>query len=320
VSVHGPFPPPIAISTARFAVASSRGRRGSRRPTTPRPPDGADAGAPADPDDPLVVMSTASQLTIGLLMAALLASAWSSAESARELATAAGLTLVFGLAATLRYVGRPRHAIRRASVGGRTSWLDRGIVAFGAGAALAGAYLASTWMDGPGARESIVFGSAAVAVGLAGIVCSAMVLHASGYRPWRFASSGSQFLGTTVSFGAAALALAASSSAPALARAAAAVVGCTTTLKLAGLAALLYRRDRLSLPVACTVRRLRGRLRTFTALRTVAGALVLPFAAAVAAGHPPAALLVVGCSIVGETTERLLFFRAIGPARWPATS
>ena len=318
--------PTQAVPTLRMAdaPASSLTRpttryRSRRRNATRWQAIDAEQATPADAHGPLVAMLTASQLAVGLLVASLAGSAWLPPERTSALAAVGGLVLLLGLAASLRHLGRPSKAWR-AFLGLRTSWLSREIVAFGGLAALAGAYVASAWGTGPTSVSSLALGSAAAAVGLAGVACSAMVYHATGRRLWHFVSSGGQFFGTTATLGAAGLGLAATASAPAVAATCAAGVALVTVLKLAGFVALLCcDTGRETLPIARTARLLRGRLRALSVLRLTAAALVLPLAAGLAGGNWLAAALVFATTLAGESIERMLFFRAISPARMPGS-
>jgi DMSO reductase anchor subunit len=91
-----------------------------------------------------------------------------------------------------------------------------------------------------------------------------------------------------------------------------------TALKLIALA-VLHHEQRDGLPLVRTARLLRGPLQSLTAFRglvALVGGIVLPV---VALGTPtfPAALLAFLLLLVGESIERLLFFRAVSPARMP---
>jgi DMSO reductase anchor subunit len=273
----------------------------------------------ADPYEPLVAILVASQLAVGLFAAALVASASLPAEDARDLGAVGTFVLVFALAASLRHLGSPMKAWR-AFLDSRTSWLSREIVAFGSLSALAATYVWTTSSFGADAFVSTAVGTAAVAVGLCGVACSAMVFHATGRALWHVLSSGGQFFGTMLALGAAALGLAASGTAPSLATECGVAVAVVTASKLAALAVLVaHTNDRAALPVARTVRLLRGRLRTLTVCRMAVGTVALGFAAGLARGHPVAAVPTLGWSLVGEGLERMLFFRAISPARMPAS-
>jgi Fe-S-cluster-containing dehydrogenase component/DMSO reductase anchor subunit len=273
---------------------------------------------PADAHGPLVAMLVATQLAVGLFAAALVASVHLPARTARDLGAAGALVLLLGLAASLRHLGRPTKAWR-AFIGLRTSWLSREIVAFGVLGGLAAAWVSGACAVGPDTRASMAIGTATVGMGLIAVACSAMVYHATGRRLWHVVSSGGQFFGTTLALGAAVLGLAASGSAPALAVACAATVAVVTTSKLAALVVLLARtNDADALPLARTARLLRGRLVALTVCRMAAGTLVAGLAA-FAGDRPVAAVLVLAASLVGESAERVLFFRAISPARMPGS-
>jgi Fe-S-cluster-containing dehydrogenase component/DMSO reductase anchor subunit len=279
----------------------------------------AERATPADAHGPLVAMLVASQLAVGLFAAALVASVSLPAARALDLATVGTLVLALALGTSLLHLGRPTKAWR-AFLGLRTSWLSREIVAFGGLAGLAAAYVLSASVFGPHAFVSAALGTGAVGIGLAGVACSAMVYHATGRPLWHVVSSGGQFFGTTLALGAATLGVAASGTHPSLATACDAVLAVVTASKIAALVVLLARTNwDDTLPVARTVRLLRGPLRTLVVGRLAGGAVVLGFAAGLAAGHAIAALLMLVGSLVGESLERVLFFRAISPSRMPGS-
>jgi formate dehydrogenase iron-sulfur subunit len=310
--------PTIAIADApdaRLTRPTTRYR--SERGTSSWSAVDAARATPAESHEPLVVMLVATQLAVGLFAAALVTTGWLG-HGARVSATAGGLVLLAALAVSVLHLGRPLRAWR-VFLGLGTSWLSREIVAFGVTAVLAGGYVASCWLADPAEPTSVVLGIAAVAAGLLAIGCSAMIYHATGRALWRVGWSAGQFFGTTAVLGAAAVGLLARSAAPsARVAAAAGIVVVVTALKLIALA-VLHHEQRDGLPLVRTARLLRGPLQSLTAFRglvALVGGIVLPV---VALGTPtfPAALLAFLLLLVGESIERLLFFRAVSPARMP---
>jgi Fe-S-cluster-containing dehydrogenase component/DMSO reductase anchor subunit len=251
----------------------------------------ADHAAPAHAHWPLVVMLTATQLGVGLLWAALLA-------TSPALVLAGTGSLVFGLAASLAHLGRPTRAWR-AFLGLRTSWLSREIVAFGATVAAAVA-----WSLAP---ASVPLGVLATTLGVAAGACSVMVYHATGRALWRVGPTALQFAGAAVVLGAAGSAIVAPSL-PAASLVAAIVVAKTWGLVVLARSA----NGRHGLPIARTARLLRGALQQTTLLRLAAGFLGAVLVA-------PAPVLGLVALVAGEALERVLFFRAVSPARMPGT-
>jgi Fe-S-cluster-containing dehydrogenase component/DMSO reductase anchor subunit len=265
----------------------------------------AEHATPAPLHAPLVVMLTATQLAVGLFCAALLAPAGT--------VLAPGLTgsaaLLFGLVASLCHLGRPTRAWR-AFLGLRTSWLSREIVALGATAAAAVAFMTSAWLLGARSLPTLALGAATAALGIGAVACSAMVYHATGRALWRFPETAAQFAGTTAVLGAAGYAMLIPSAL------AAGLAVAIVAAKTWGLLALVRSADgRRGLPIARTARLLRGTLRRTTALRVAAGLL----GAGLLVTAPAVAGLAFAALLAGETLERVLFFRAVSPARMPGT-
>jgi DMSO reductase anchor subunit len=289
-------------------------RRSRSRPAARRGAIDPEHATPADPHGALVAMLVGSQLAVGLLAAALVASMSLPTERALELAALGALVLVVALASSLQHLGRSWRAL----LGARSSWLRREVVAFGSVTVLAAAYLASAAEFGARGSVTTALETAAAGVGLGGVACSAMVYYAIGRRLWHVTSSVAQFFGTTLVLGAGVLGLAAAGAAPALMTACAGIVVIVTLSKLAAIAALLARVDaRNVVPIARTIRLLQGPLRALTASRMAAGTVASSCAVAFVCGHPFAAMPMFAWSLLGETLERVLFLRVISPARTP---
>jgi formate dehydrogenase iron-sulfur subunit len=135
---------------------------------------------------PLVWMLVLSQLGVG---ATVFAQALPTIAQPKLLWLAL-LATITGSAASIVHLGRPAKAWR-SFLGWRTSWLSREIVAFGLFALLLGlAVMAgrSWWV--------------AMVMGLAGVVSSAFVYHATGRVFWSGIGSFGKFLGSTLLLGA----------------------------------------------------------------------------------------------------------------------
>jgi DMSO reductase anchor subunit len=243
-------------------------------------------------------MLTATQLAVGLLCAAPVA----PDGAARQLSLVGTGLLVAGIVASLAHLGRPLRAWR-AFLGLRTSWLSREIVAFAATATAA--------VVTAGAGPFVVgLDLVTAALGLAAVACSAMVYAATGRVLWRFSITGAQFFGATALLGAAGYATLVPSAV------AAGIVVAVIAAKIGALVALGACLDgRRGLPIARTAWLVRGPLRGTTWLRIALGAI----GAVLVATLPSAPPLAVGLLVAGEALERLLFFRAISPARMPGT-
>jgi DMSO reductase anchor subunit len=187
----------------------------------------------------------------------------------------------------------------RAFLGLRTSWLSREIVALGATAAAAVGGLFVVGME-----------ALTAALGLAAVACSAMVYAATGRLLWRFWLTSAQFFGATAVLGAAGYAMLVPSTVAAV------IVVAVVAAKIGALVALGACLDgRRGLPIARTAFLVRGWLRGTTWLRIAFGTI----GAALVATLPSAPPLAIALLVAGEALERLLFFRAISPARMPGT-
>ena len=133
---------------------------------------------------PLVFMLVLTQMSVGAFaieqLMALFTGWFRDGADVVRLSHLVGALLLglTGLAASLLHLGRPLYAYR-AILGLRTSWLSREILAFGAFAALAAIYTAVAWLDLRGmALPSLLqngLGGAAAVVGIVAVFCSVMV-------------------------------------------------------------------------------------------------------------------------------------------------
>ncbi len=263
---------------------------GYTRPTTryvtarrmPQDLRAADASAlrvqPAHP--PLVIMLVLTQASVG----AVLAHVAGAGRAALLLGAASGL---LGIAASVAHLGQPLRAWR-VFLGLRRSWLSREAVLFGAYlppllVAAGAAWLSVDAWFLPHAAQ------VAAATGALSVVCSMMIYIDTRRRFWRPANTALRMGGTVLVF---ALAW----TAP---WAASAVLG----LKLIG--------EALSHLGSSTSARLqRGPLRTLSRARFALGI-------AAAALFPLSLPLALAFVLLGELTERALYFRAVDAPAMP---
>ncbi len=172
-------------------------------------PDGARAAdreelQPQPAHWPLVYMLILSQFATGLYLCRLgldLFFPSSQAVFGRAQALAALAAGVAALGVGALHLGRPWGAWR-AFLGLRKSWLSRELVAFSLFLPVAAAYTVSVWFN-PAvlARYQIPLGVTTVALGLAGVFCSAMVYHDTRRDFWRLPLAGGKFFGSTLLLG-----------------------------------------------------------------------------------------------------------------------
>ncbi|MCC5808107.1 MAG: dimethyl sulfoxide reductase anchor subunit [Opitutales bacterium] len=275
----------------------------------------ADTPRPEHAHWPLVLMLVLTQGSVGVLAAAL-----AMVDPLPALALSAGLCLV-GLKASLFHLGKPFKAWR-AFLGLTHSWLSREIIVFGAYfPLLLGALLLASppaaWI--PFAPPGFVFPAtmgAALAAGLAGVFCSAMIYHDTRRPFWKLHRSAAKFFGTAWILGAAGALVVA----PSLPAALLLIAG--TLAKLA-CEARHFHPDALGpdkpavgstrVILCCLLRVHANRL-----LLGAAGGILLPLL--FLAGAVPAAVAAVlafGLCLSAETTERYLYLRAVVPFKMP---
>jgi len=165
----------------------------SYRSSRPRPESAQPADARLlrleDPHLPLVAMLVLTQMAVGLHAALPFAG-----EHSRAMAVAAFVVLQLGLAVSVLHLGRPMKAWR-AFLGLRKSWMSREIVVFGMYAGAAFGTMVLGWR---------VLAMGALALGLGGVFCSAMI-YVDTRRPfWSAALTMPKFFGTTFLLGASA--------------------------------------------------------------------------------------------------------------------
>ena len=156
---------------------------------------------------PLVLMLVLTQLSVGAFLIGLLLQLLADPHVLSGIAHVHAVSaLLFGLlalGASIFHLGRPRYAFR-AVIGLRTSWLSREIVAFGVFAVLAAAY-ATTGLVSE-SSESLRhihawLGTAVLAAGLCGLVCSVMIYQCTQRSFWNGPATGLKFLLTTLTLG-----------------------------------------------------------------------------------------------------------------------
>jgi DMSO reductase iron-sulfur subunit len=133
-----------------------------------------------DPHWPLVFMLTLTQMSVGAICSiwAITAIRHSQAVLPVVLTTVAAAFLSLG--ASVLHLGRPIFAYR-AVKGWKSSWLSREVLTLGLFAHLAAVYAAALFFAAPGAAVS---GGAAVAMGLAGVYCSARIYLVPARPSW----------------------------------------------------------------------------------------------------------------------------------------
>jgi DMSO reductase anchor subunit len=240
------------------------------------------------------------------------------------------------------HLGQPLRAWR-VFLGLRTSWLSREAVVLGKYVGLLAAATLLYWLPSlrawipesvparvPVAMPAIVL-SLAIAVGVIGLCCSAMIYVATQRQLWRSSRTFSRFFGTAVVGGAASTAC--------VLFAADAWAGWVTAMVLAAvgmLSAKLLWEWRMQLAPAQAEdtdedrrsrRLVSNELRSTRTLRLFAGAAavalwLLAIAGMIAgAGELTLAVLIAAwlCCLIGEFAERLLYFQSVVHDRMPGT-
>lgn len=321
--------PSSAITRPTTRYVGRRASAGSLRP--------GDFGAvePAEAHDPLAVMLVLVQLSVGaLLFDTLLGALVPGAAALRPvLAVVAALACLAGMGASTLHLGRPQFAFR-AFLGWRTSWMSREILVLGPFAGLAVGYAAISalgpWLPRLGLPSEVVtgiasiaplLGVAALATGVLGVICSAMIYVDTGRSVWAMRRTGGRFAGSALLLGALGAAVSAciANVGADLAIALCAIASLTAIFKLGfELSALRH----LGRPGFDALQRsaalLRGALRPLLVARvgaTTAALSLLGIAgwSTGAAGNPLLAGLLVLAFLLalgGELLERHLYFRA----------
>lgn len=293
---------------------------------------------------PLIVMLVLTQLSAGAFLTTevLHTTLARSPELARILpwqTLGALLTGLVALAASTCHLGRPWLAYR-AVLGLRTSWLSREIVVFGAFANLAILHTALVWQ---GARtDSLVLRALAVSVvalGLAGVFCSAMIYTVTRRPFWSGSATLIRFSLTTLWLGLSTVLLIAilvTASVPLVLDAFLKSTGTslcqalivTALVKMVCEAAIFaHLASKQTTPLNRSARLLTGELSAWTISRFVSGGLggvILPLILVANDSVTPTSAVglsvaMSGLSLAGELLERTLYFTAAVAPRMPGS-
>lgn len=264
---------------------------------------------------PLVVMLVSTQAAIGGFLADLAARA-AGIEVPTALPWSSLALGLFGIAASVRHLGRPLYAYR-AVIGFRHSWLSREVAAFGLFAALATIHAGTTLVR---PEHALVTAAAVGVAGMTAVFCSAMVYHVVRRPFWHLARSVPKFAGTAVVLGLAlAFAVSGGTRAVGLGLMAASVAKMATDALILG-----HLRDPRLTMLRRTAVLLLGPLARASLLRLalgVAGGIVLPAITLGIRGEPTLrGAVAVGALLVvlgGELAERYLFFTAVVRPKMP---
>lgn len=260
---------------------------------------------------PLVWMLVLTQAgTGGLAFSTLLAAIGRDPASLQPLNLVSVVFVLCGLAASTLHLGRPSQAWK-AFLGLRRSWLSREIVVFGGCGALSTGLAAAQFLD----QRSIlpIITALAASTGLAGVLTSVMVYHATRRAFWKFPRTAGRFFGTTVLLGAA------------LSQAIAPLPGLTWIVATLGLfkvglefEALLRLGSHRAHPLTRTALLLSGPLRPVALYRIttlVLFAIIFPLSLA----NESAAWSIIAAVglLSSEIAERVLFFRGSSQLTMP---
>jgi len=258
---------------------------------------------------PLVATLTLVPFAVGCFAAAAAVSFHGAGEeSVIHYMTLSGAVVgVMGVAVSVGHLGQPGRAWR-VFLGWRRSWLSREAMVFGAWLPLA----ISTWWWP-------ALAGAAIAVGAAGLVCSAMIYADTRRAFWGAGFGLAKILGTAVVFGAGVVWLAEMSVA------AATVMAAGVVAKLACDARVLRTLDEVdedapAVGLVASARLLKGPLWRVFALRGilgVSGGMLLPMAARMDGAPGWLPWLAITLLAAGELAERYLFFRAVDAPKMP---
>lgn len=291
---------------------------------------------PAQEHSPLVWMLVLTQLSVGAFGVQWLAQRYWLADAAPggfarlHSGLALAIALIAMVASTL-HLGRPRYAFR-ALLGLRTSWLSREVLTFGvfAGLALASVLTASGLVRFPSGSILGVLSSQlptlVVGAGLSGVACSAMLYHATRRQFWHIAHTGPRFFGTAFVLGSALWWSVSSgdSSDSQLAVGVRWMVGVCVTklvLELLQLRHAWSRHHSEAKRSALLMTRGLARLSWLRFGSGVAGGVVLPtLYLSMHQGASAYAVLSLLLLILGEVTERRLFFAASSGPRMPGNA
>jgi formate dehydrogenase iron-sulfur subunit len=286
--------PALTLPTTRFV---------SKRPLAPDAVASDHADAPRQPaHTPLVWMLVLTQLGVG----ATVFSQVLPTTAQPKLLWLALLAMITGSAASIAHLGKPAKAWR-SFLGWRTSWLSREIMAFGLFTFLLGVTVATGGSALP-----------AIAMGLAGVLSSAFVYHATGRVFWTGIGSFGRFFGSTLLLGAAAAWFVAN------------LTWVAVAVAMAVLGKLALEREALrkadpdgnfdARSLAATAQLMHERFGLTARARMLCAAGVV-IACLCGVLLPEGRLFLAGTTLAlalaGELLERYLFFRAVVPPRMP---
>ncbi len=251
----------------------------------------------------LVVFLALSQLAVGVFV---LATMFAVSPVAIVIGAAAG---AIGVAASLFHLGRPMYAYR-AMAGLRTSWLSREALAFGGFAGIAVGYTSLIlFLPANPLRLPALVG--VTALGVVGVVCSAMVYAATARPLWRTSATLVRFVSTSLALGAATVALGPTAPSEVFV-----IVAGAVFVELAlDLGLLVHLRDRHHSPLRRSASLVAGPLRSLAQARVllaVIAGIVLPLTVGA-----PAAPFSLGLLVVVALINRHLFFVAVSAPRMP---
>lgn len=281
---------------------------------------------------PLVLMLVCTQVALGIQAAFFwtargvapphpAAAAWSVTSlvtlTPASLGWAAVALAALGLAASVAHLGQPLRAWR-VFLGLRRSWLSREAVLFGAWFPALGLSVATNFLD-PWSDL------AALALGLAGVFCSAMIYLDTRRHAWRAGQSLPRFFGTVVLFTALAVA-GVHPGGPALLSVVAALLLKLAVEARAARPASTHDADTPLFPGLATARLLTGPFRRIHSLRFLTAFLALLVLPAALPGpdvpgggvtHYVTLGLAGGLLFAGEILERYLYFRTVDAPKMP---
>lgn len=267
---------------------------------------------------PLVVLLVLSQSSVGVILAAF-GLALAGAGDSFELGVIFGAVLaVSAVVASVGHLGQPRKAWR-VMLGWSHSWLSREAIVLGMylGVVLGG--VASLSIDRT--LGTVALGMAVV-VGLAAVFCSVMIYVVTGRTWWQVRETSTRFFGTVLIAASGWLAFAGlADDSSVVARTGAVVLAATVVAKLVSERRVL---EAAHPDLQRTSRLLRDDLAGLARLRAssgCAGALLIlagVFGADGQVGQGTAlALIGVVLVVIGEISERRLFFTACAPLTMP---
>jgi formate dehydrogenase iron-sulfur subunit len=289
---------------------------------------------PSHQHTPLVVMLVLTQLSAGAFCVDAVGARMLPADVESTLGPVHSLVAVAvglaALAASVLHLGRPLYAFR-ALLGLRRSWMSREILAFGLFAPLAMLYSASFWFP-PAFAVQGMLRAAVAGVGVAGVLCSVLLYHATKRAWWSAPTTAFKFFLTAVVLGLATTGLtlsigenklASSARTPAFAAVASTLVRllliASAVKGIGELLPLRHLRDTRYTELKRTALLLTRDLRGHTVMRFV----LLAAGTAIAASqlwHPLSIAGAAGALVVllaGELLERTLFFAAVSSPGMP---